>query len=147
MTVPPGVDLTEPVLEDSRRLHKTFRSIETLMVVLDTCAMIWLFEQQPMTRESLEAIRQAAQADQVLVSPVSAWEIGMLASRRADRTRFQPSPWIWFDDALGLAGVRLTDLAPYAAIEAAFLPGEIDGDPADLSDRHGTRSRRAAGDA
>ena len=101
------------------------------MVVLDTCAMIWLFERQPMTPGSLEAIRQAAQAEKVLVSPVSAWEIGMLASRRANRTRFQPSPWIWFDDVLGLAGVRLTELAPHAAIEAAFLPGELHGDPAD----------------
>jgi PIN domain nuclease of toxin-antitoxin system len=101
------------------------------MVVLDTCAMIWLFEQQPMTPESLETIRRAAQADGVLVSPVSDWELGLLGSRRANRTRFQPSPWIWFDDVLGLAGVRLTALAPHAAIEAAFLPGGIHADPAD----------------
>ncbi len=93
--------------------------------------MIWLFERQPMTRESLEAIREAAQADRVLVSPVSAWEIGMLASRRANRARFRPSPSVWFDDVLGLAGVRLTELAPHAAIEAAFLPGGLHPDPAD----------------
>lgn len=93
--------------------------------------MIWLFEQQPMTQQSRQAIGQAAQTGQVLVSPVSAWEIGMLASRRTHHARFQPSPWIWFDDALRLAGVRLTELTPRAAIEAAFLPGELHGDPAD----------------
>jgi PIN domain nuclease of toxin-antitoxin system len=93
--------------------------------------MIWLFEQQPMTRQSREAIQDAARTDGVLVSPVSAWEIGTLASRVSTRARFDPSPWIWLDDVLRLPGVRLTALAPRAAIESAFLPGEFHRDPAD----------------
>jgi PIN domain nuclease of toxin-antitoxin system len=101
------------------------------VLLLDTCAIIWLFEQQPMTRESRDAIQDAARTDGVLVSPVSAWEIGMLASRASTRARFDPSPSIWLGDVLRLPGVRLTVLAPRAAIESAFLPGELHRDPAD----------------
>jgi len=101
------------------------------VLLLDTCAMIWLFEQQPMTPESRDAIQNAARTDGVLVSPVSAWEIGMLASRASMGARFDPSPGIWLDDVLRLPGVQLTALAPHAAIASAFLPGNLHRDPAD----------------
>jgi len=101
------------------------------VLVLDTCAMIWLFERQPMKQESRDAIQDAARVDGVLVSPVSAWEIGMLASRASMRARFDPSPRIWLDDVLRLPGVRVTALTPHVAIESAFLPGTIHSDPAD----------------
>ena len=42
------------------------------MVLLDTCAVIWLAEQLPMTAQSLVAIQQPAIDDDLLISPVSA---------------------------------------------------------------------------
>jgi PIN domain nuclease of toxin-antitoxin system len=101
------------------------------VVLLDTCAMIWLFERQPMTEASREAIQSCAASNAVLVSPVSAWEIGMLATSRRSGIRFAPSPDLWWADMLRLEGVRLTPLLPDAAIAASFLPGSLHRDPAD----------------
>jgi PIN domain nuclease of toxin-antitoxin system len=51
-------------------------------VLLDTCAVIWLANGDPLARRALGAIVAAGQADGVYVSPVSAWEIGMLSRSR-----------------------------------------------------------------
>jgi PIN domain nuclease of toxin-antitoxin system len=101
------------------------------VVLLDTCAMIWLFERQPMTEASREAIQSSAANNDVLVSTVSAWELGMLARSRRSSLRFAPSPDVWWADVLRLEGVRLTPLLPTAAIAASFLPGNLHRDPAD----------------
>jgi PIN domain nuclease of toxin-antitoxin system len=101
------------------------------MVLLDTCAAIWLFEQQPLSQVSLLAIRSAAGSLGVFVSAVSAWEVGLLARRRRQALSFAPSPQAWFDDLLALPGVRLLPLTHRAAIAAASLPGAFHRDPAD----------------
>ena len=101
------------------------------MVLLDTCASIWLLEQQPMSAASLDAIRDATRSGRVLVSPISAWEIGLLAQRPRRALSFEPSPQAWFSDLLTLPGVRLTPLGHRAAIAASSLPGQLHRDPAD----------------
>jgi len=101
------------------------------MVLLDTCAAIWLFEQQPLSQASLLAIRAAAGSLAVFVSSVSAWEVGLLARRPRSALAFEPSPEAWFDDLLALPGVRLIPLAHRAAIAASRLPGNFHRDPAD----------------
>ena len=101
------------------------------MVLLDTCAAIWLFEQQPLSQVSLLAIRTAAGSSGVFVSSVSAWEVGLLARRRQRALSFQPSAQVWFDDLLALPGVRLIPLTHRAAIAASSLPGLFHRDPAD----------------
>jgi PIN domain nuclease of toxin-antitoxin system len=101
------------------------------MVLLDTCAAIWVFEQEPLSQGSLVAIRTAAVSSEVFVSPVSAWEVGLLARRRQRALSFQPSAQAWFDDLLALAGVRLIPLTHRAAIAASSLPGNFHRDPAD----------------
>ncbi|HEX2478173.1 MAG TPA: type II toxin-antitoxin system VapC family toxin [Geminicoccaceae bacterium] len=101
------------------------------MVLLDTCAAIWLFEQEPLSQVSLAAIRTAAVSFEVFVSPVSAWEVGLLARRGQRALSFQPSAQAWFDDLLALPGVRLIALTHRAAIAASSLPGHFHRDPAD----------------
>jgi PIN domain nuclease of toxin-antitoxin system len=101
------------------------------MVLLDTCAAIWLFEQEPLSQVSLVAIRTAAVSSEVFVSPVSAWEVGLLAKRRQRALSFQPSAQAWFDDLLALPGVRPIPLTHRAAIAASSLPGTFHRDPAD----------------
>jgi PIN domain nuclease of toxin-antitoxin system len=101
------------------------------MVLLDTCAAIWLFEQQPLSQESLLAIRAAAGSMAVFVSAVSAWEVGLLARRPQRALSFEPSPQAWFDDLLALPGVRWLPLTHRAAIAASSLPGSFHRDPAD----------------
>jgi PIN domain nuclease of toxin-antitoxin system len=88
------------------------------MVLLDTHALLWLDSGAPMTRESIAVIDDAAARGEVLVSPISAWEIGLLA--RKGRLRLDLDPLVWFERFLGLPGVRLTPLTAPAAILPHF---------------------------
>jgi PIN domain nuclease of toxin-antitoxin system len=99
------------------------------MLLLDTHALLWLDSGAPMTRESIAAIDDAAGRGEVLVSPVSAWEIGLLVQK--GRIRLNLEPLLWFERFLGLPGVRLTPLGVAAAISSSFLPEPFHGDPAD----------------
>lgn len=101
------------------------------MLPLDTHALIWIVAKAPISPASLVAVREAARTSQLLVSPVSAWEVGLLATTRRSRITFLPTPRKWLEQALSTPGVRLTPLSPEAAIEAAFLPGKLHRDPAD----------------
>src|ERR1700754_2994363 len=99
------------------------------MILLDTCAAIWLANGDAMSNRSMAAIRSAATRGDVLVSPVSAWEVGLLAAKRG--IIFQPSPRDWFSAFLARPGIRLVALTAEAAIDSSFLPGTVHGDPAD----------------
>ena len=98
-------------------------------VLLDTCAVIFVANGDVITEPARHAIRQAALDEGVLVSPVSAWEIGMLAAKR--RIEFHPDPKRWFLDFLEQNGVRVAPLTPDAAIAAASLKQPFSGDSAD----------------
>jgi PIN domain nuclease of toxin-antitoxin system len=98
------------------------------MVLLDTHALLWLDSGAPMTRESIAVIDEAAARGEVLVSPISAWEIGLLV--RKGRLRLDLDPLVWFERFLALPGVRLTPLTVPAAIQSAFLAEPFHGDPA-----------------
>jgi PIN domain nuclease of toxin-antitoxin system len=54
-------------------------------VLLDTCAVIWLANGDPMTSSATVAIIHAGLTDGVFVSPVSAWEVGLLSKPKAVR--------------------------------------------------------------
>jgi PIN domain nuclease of toxin-antitoxin system len=101
------------------------------VVLLDTCTIIWMVDDAPLSDIARAAIRRAANSDSVFVSPVSAWEIGLIANRASAGFRFHPSAVLWFQTLLAKPGIYLTPLAPDAAIEAAALPGRLHRDPAD----------------
>ena len=99
-------------------------------VLLDTCAIIYLANRDPLPAAALALLGQAQDGDGILVSPVSAWEVGLL-SRKAGPPSFQPNSRDWFCDFLGFPGVRLTPFTPEIAIDSAYLPAPPHGDPAD----------------
>ena len=83
-----------------------------------------------MAEKAMEAISDAAKADIPLqISPVTAWEIGLMA--RKGRFRSSLSPQRWFDRLRTLPGVAICSLAPEVLLASSFLPGELHGDPAD----------------
>ena len=90
------------------------------MVLLDTCAVMFIAENQPIGAIARQEVAGASAGDGVLVSPVSAWEVGLLASKRG--LVFLPTPIDWFNSFLANPGVRLTPLTPEIAIECSFLP-------------------------
>ena len=78
----------------------------------------------------IEMITEAGRRDGVFVSPVSAWEIGLL-SRRRDPPRFQPDPKTWFAAILSAPAIRTAPFTAEIAIESSLLPQPIHKDPAD----------------
>ena len=101
------------------------------MVLLDTCAIIWMVQEEPMAPAALSAIRRAAATGSLAVSPVSAWEVGLLATRRRQPLTFRPTPLTWIGRLLARPGIRAVPLPHDVAVGAALLPGELHGDPAD----------------
>jgi PIN domain nuclease of toxin-antitoxin system len=99
-------------------------------LLLDTHAAIWIVRNDPLApraTEALNSIQQAAGA--VLVSAITAWEIGLLVSRR--RLNLLMEPQRWFARLLSVPGMQLAELSPAILIASSFLPGTPPRDPAD----------------
>lgn len=98
-------------------------------ILLDTCAAIWATRPDGLSPAAQYALAEAEQAGApVYVSPISAWELGMLVAR--GRIALLEPPLSWFA-GLVEAGVRLTDLSPAIMVDASFLPQSRLRDPAD----------------
>ncbi len=98
-------------------------------VLLDTCALLWLMEEAEFSAPALEAVDEAARERILWVSPISAWEVGVLSSARA--LVLSMPVQTWFESILDLPGVGLAELTPNVYIESSFLPGAPPGDIAD----------------
>ena len=99
-------------------------------LLLDTCALIWIANGDPMGEEAMEAIRGAeSNLDPIHISPISAWEIATLSAR--GRLRLTSTPETWFGRVLDTRAARLDELSVTILIRSAFLPGEPPADPAD----------------
>ena len=101
-----------------------------LPLLLDTCAAIWISEEQPLASEALTAIERSHRSGEfIYVSPITAWEIGLLVSR--GKLTSPTSPQRWFERLLEAPGVRLADMSTDVLIASSFLPGAPPRDPAD----------------
>ena len=98
-------------------------------LLLDTHAVLGVGTGAAISHPSRIAIDRATDRGEVLVSPVSAWEIGLLVAK--GRISLDRPPRLWFGYFLGLPGIRLVPLAPDAAILSSFLPGGFHNVPAD----------------
>ena len=99
-------------------------------VLLDTCAAIWLAS-GGLSPATIDLLVHAGEAEGVFVSPVSAWEIGMLAASRRSKAEFLPDPVSWFARLMSQPMVREAPLTMEAAIGASLLPQPLNNDPAD----------------
>jgi PIN domain nuclease of toxin-antitoxin system len=98
-------------------------------LLLDTCAVIWLFNGSKMNDASRQAISEAATANTLFVSPFSGWEVATLV--RKGRIALTMSPLRWFQHVAEHAGVTLAPLDHETLIDSCALPAEPPGDPAD----------------
>ncbi|HOM13749.1 MAG TPA: type II toxin-antitoxin system VapC family toxin [Rubrivivax sp.] len=98
--------------------------------LLDTHALVWLVagddQLQAAARQRIEA---AAQQQQLWISAITPWEIGMLVAK--GRLVLDRDVMDWLHAALSLPGIRLAPLDPAVAVASTRLPGEVHGDPAD----------------
>jgi PIN domain nuclease of toxin-antitoxin system len=103
---------------------------ETAPLLLDTHAAVWITEGLPLATTASEAIDVAHRAGRtIFISPISAWEIGLLVAR--NRIGLSARPERWFQKVLAIPGVELAELSPDILIASSFLPGEPPRDPAD----------------
>jgi PIN domain nuclease of toxin-antitoxin system len=102
-------------------------------VLLDTCAVIFMMEGLPMARLAIDALLVARPGRGILVSVISAWEIGLIArrGRKGRAPQFRPDPRAWFERVMTYPGIQPAPYTPDIAIAASFLPGDMHGDPAD----------------
>ena len=98
-------------------------------ILLDTCALIWLANKERIARSAREAIDEAdTTGTPVAVSPISAWEIGLLVSR--GRLTLSLNPQAWFQSTLD-AGLALAPMPPEVLVASSFLPSAALRDPGD----------------
>jgi PIN domain nuclease of toxin-antitoxin system len=98
-------------------------------VLLDTCAAIW-FANKQLSKSALEAIDRTHKDGGVLyVSPITAWELGLLVSR--GRINLLMPAARWFEKLMQAPGLKLAQMPPDVLISSSFLPGEPPRDPAD----------------
>ena len=96
--------------------------------LLDTCALIWIANGDPL-REPAASALQDAHDGHLSVSPMSAWEIAMLVAK--GRMALSLDPEVWFDRFLALPGVTLAKMPPPVLIASCALPGAPPADPVD----------------
>jgi len=101
-----------------------------MTLLLDTCAALWLVAGAPVSSGAEEALANAQDGgDDVYVSPITGWEIGLLAL--SGRFASPHPPKVWFQRLLAIEGTRLATLQPATLIDSSFLPGRPPRDPAD----------------
>jgi PIN domain nuclease of toxin-antitoxin system len=99
------------------------------MLLLDTCALLWMVNRDPLLPEALKSMKRAAASGEIYLSPVSAWEIGLLVKR--GRLQLDIAVETYVHKAFSLPGVRIAQLTPEIAVRSSHLPGELHDDPAD----------------
>ena len=102
------------------------------MILLDTNAFIRLATGQKMRAAAAEAIDYGLASNALLVSAITAWEIGLLAARTG-RTgpSLGPDARTWFHLAVAATRVQLIAFEAEAGLEAALLPEWSHWDPSD----------------
>ena len=102
----------------------------SLPLLLDTCAAIFIAEGETLSKPARLALDRAFDdATPVWISPISAWEIGLLVSR--GRMRIQIAPQVWFRRLLDDLNLLLADMPPDVLISSSQLPETALRDPAD----------------
>jgi PIN domain nuclease of toxin-antitoxin system len=92
--------------------------------------VIWIVEDAPLEPEAKASVtREIAAGRPIHVSPISAWERGMLVAKGRLRSRLDPK--VWFRRLLERPELTLAPISPDILTDASFLPAPIHGDPAD----------------
>jgi len=99
-------------------------------LIWDTCAAIWIYEKARLAQGAIDAMGAAHRAGvPSYISPITAWEVGMLASH--GRLQLLTRPERWFARLFDVPGVRLAELSPDILIASSYLPGKPPNDPTD----------------
>ena len=98
-------------------------------LLLDTCTMVWLFNDSKISDAAWEAIDEAASRSALLISPISFWEVGMLVAK--SRVALARPLRQWVRRILENPDIRQARMDPQVLLDSSFLPGNPPRDPAD----------------
>ncbi|HZQ13179.1 MAG TPA: type II toxin-antitoxin system VapC family toxin [Pseudolabrys sp.] len=99
-------------------------------LVWDTHAAIWIYGKIPIAQPAIDILAAAdREGAPSYISPITAFEVGMLASR--NRLQLLIRPERWFANLFEIPGVKLADLSPDLLIASSYLPGKPPRDPFD----------------
>lgn len=105
-------------------------SADACPLLLDTHVAVWLRAGSSRLKPSILAlIEHSLYQGKICLSPISAWEIGMLAAKK--KLDLGQSPLVWIAGFVDKFNVTILDITPEIAINSSFLPGKFHGDPAD----------------
>jgi len=99
-------------------------------LLLDTCTLIFLNEKTHVSPAAIERMRATDESGgTTYISPISAWEVGMLVAR--GRLQLLIRPERWFANLFEVPGVQLAEMSPDLLIASSYLPGRPPKDPTD----------------
>lgn len=99
-------------------------------LILDTHIFIWLMEgSSELSARELKSIKQYSKKEQLLISPISVWEIANL--EKSNRITLKQPTLQWIEEALASPAIILAPLTPTILCESVALPGDFHKDPAD----------------
>ena len=83
-----------------------------------------------MAPAAVETLQAATEGGEITyVSPITAWEVGILTAR--GRLQLLIRPERWFSNLFEVPGVRLAEMSHDVLIASSFLPGKPPKDPTD----------------
>ncbi len=97
-------------------------------ILLDTHAAVWAADGL-LKGEVAALVESAAERDELLLSPITAWEIGLLVRKK--RLSLSSTVEDYVRTLFGQPGVVLAGLTPLIAVAATALPQSLLADPAD----------------
>ena len=100
------------------------------MIVLDTHTLLWwVHDDSALSTAAKAAIDAERPAGDIIVSAISAWEIGMLLERKRITLAMDLASWL--STVAEIEAVRFMPVDVEIAIKSTALPGEFHKDPAD----------------
>ena len=99
-------------------------------LLLDTCAVVWTAHNDPLREPAASRLQDAyRRGARLFVSPITAWEIAMLAAKGKIALTLDPD--LWFQRYCDLPSVTLAAMPPSVMVSSTRLPGTPPRDPAD----------------
>ncbi|MHA4868277.1 type II toxin-antitoxin system VapC family toxin [Duganella sp. PWIR1] len=100
------------------------------MIILDTHALIWWFNNDPQLSASAKrAIETEQKSGLIGISSFSCWEIALLVSR--GKICLPDDIRVWLSAIETLSNVRFIPVDNEIGVASVYLPGGLNNDPAD----------------
>ena len=97
----------------------------------DTFTAIWIYEKARLSPAALEAMRAAyREGVPSYISPITAWEVALLASRGRLQLLIRPEPLV-FEFVRSARRTSRGNVARRVLIASSYLPGKPPKDPTD----------------